>query len=183
MQNETPTPQAQAPPPKSGLQTKHIVLILGAVLIVAAAVVTVVLLTRPAPAPPADTGGSRVITEANVDEIDAEIQAKVDDGMFATWMNMSWHFPNGKSASDNAIMGNSEGNHYPFWFDLARSDTGEIIYTSGLIRVGTQLKEIILEKSVPAGTYDAVVTIHMVDDFGNDIASDIGFNIQLIIDN
>jgi hypothetical protein len=180
MQTETPTPQAQSPPPpppKTGLQTKHIVLILGIVVVIAAAVVAVVLLTRPAPVEP--VGEFPVINEANVKEITDKVAEKIDKGRFATYFNTTWSFPDGNSASTNAVMGNNASNNYPFWFEL-RVD-GEVVMTSGLLPVGSELAEVKLDKSVPAGTYDAILDIHMVDTDGSEIETNASFDITVIV--
>ena len=110
--------------PERGLGTKHIVLILGIVLIVAAAVVTVILLTRDKPA---DTiAGIPVINADNLADVEEEIREKVEKGMFVTHMNTMWTFPDGESPSDDAVMGNSSANSYPFWFELISG--GEVLF-------------------------------------------------------
>ena len=118
---------------KNGLTTKHVVLILGALAIVCAAVVLAVVLSRgPEPA----VTGARVIDESNLAEITAEIEEKVAKGMFETHMTTTWTFPDGKSPSSDAVMGNSPNNNYPFWFEVTLSDTGETVYASSLLPLG-----------------------------------------------
>jgi hypothetical protein len=176
------SPQSDRNGQGKGLGTKHIVLILGCLLIIAAAVVAVILLTG-REAPNTDTGGIPVINPDNLADVEADIREKVEKGMFATHMNTVWTFPDGKSPSDDAVMGNSGANSYPFWFEVTVD--GETVFTSDLLPVGTQIKEIVLDKDLDAGEYAAVLSIHMVDDTNNNepIESNMGFNITLFIQN
>jgi hypothetical protein len=177
---------AAAAIPAKGLTTKKIILILGALVIVCAAVIVIVLLLRDTgkdiqsgPVP----GGMPIVDESNLAEIKAELEEKVAKGMFETYMSTTWTFPDGKSPSGDAVMGNSASNNYPFWFTVTLKDTGDVVYTSSLLPVGSQLAEIVLEKDLGAGTYPAVVTIHMVEENGAEVESNMGFNITLIVKN
>ncbi|MDR0857615.1 MAG: hypothetical protein LBN97_01130 [Oscillospiraceae bacterium] len=171
---------SNAKAPKAGLQTKHIVLILGIVVVIAAAAVAVILLTRDK-APEVASSGSviPVIDESNAEEITSQINQKVADGMFTTYMSTTWTFPDGKSPASDATMGNDPSNHYPFWFTLTVND--EEVYKSSLLPVGMVMKEIKLSKVLEAGTHNAVMMINMVDNDGNPLPSDVGFNITLVI--
>ena len=172
---------------KKGLTGKHVALILGLFLILAAAAVIIVFLLRPAPQIElAATGvptGNYIVTEANVTSIRDTLQAEIDRGMFSTFMNTTWTFPNGNSPSIDAVMGNSERNKFPFWFTLTLYGTDEVIYTSGLLPVGTRLAEIILDVPLPQGIYSAVVDINMIDDDGIQVETDLGLGITLVIQN
>jgi hypothetical protein len=168
----------QPPPKKKELSGKQVTLILGSVAIVAAAVVAIVLLTRPAEAP---ASAVRVIDQAYVTEIQEDIQDKVDQGMFETYMTTTWSFASGESPSSDAVMGNSVNNNYPFWFELTLADTGEVLFESGLLPVGTQIESITLSKDLPAGRYAAKVSIHMVDENNNPIDTNAAFNVTLNI--
>jgi hypothetical protein len=164
--------------PARGLSTKHIVLILGSLIIVCGAVVAAMVLLRPAESA---TAGMPVIDESNLDEITREIEEKVAKGMFETHMNTTWTFPDGKSPSSDAVMGNASSNHYPFWFEVTAGTEG-LVYTSSLLPVGSQIAEIILDKDLEPGAYPAVVTIHMMEEDGTEVESNMGFNITLIVE-
>jgi hypothetical protein len=170
---------------KKGLSTKHIVLILGALVIVCAAVIAIILLTRPTSDIMDNNAplGNLVVDEGNVADIQSQIDEKVAKGMFETHMNMTWTFPDGEKASSDAVMGNSANNNYPFWFELTLDDTGEVVYTSSLLPVGAALKEIILSEDLDAGTYPATIYIHMIDENNEPVESNMGFGITLVIQN
>ena len=121
-----------------------------------------------------------ILTEANVRDIQRDIEEKVALGMFETHMNTTWRFPDGRSASSNAIMGNSPSNNFAFWFTLTLPN-GDEIYRSGLLPVGTELAEIVLDTVLSAGTYNAVVSINMVQDDGTPVENNMGINVTIII--
>ncbi|MDR1604800.1 MAG: hypothetical protein LBS10_08465 [Gracilibacteraceae bacterium] len=154
---------------------KKTVLILGIVAIVCAAAVAAFVLTREKPA----ASNMPIINEENVAAIEAEIRDKVEKGQFETHMNTIWTFPDGKSASTDAVMGNSAGNNYPFYFEVIVN--GDAVFTSGLLPVGSQMKEITLDKDLDAGTYPAVVKIHLVDENNEPMDSQVGFDITLVV--
>jgi hypothetical protein len=163
------------------------VLIIVGIVLVCATAVTIVFLLRSGDAeeepPPVVVSGARVITPENVHEISMEIAEKVERGMFETYMNTTWTFPDGKSASSDAVMGNSVNNRFAFYFTVTLNDTDETVFTSGLIPVGTQIAEIVLEKDLAAGTYPAVVVVNMIDDDGEPVETNTGINVTLIIRN
>ncbi len=160
------------------LETKHIILIFGSLIIICAAILIAIFLLKDKP-----ETVTPVVTADNLTQIQGEIKDKVAKGMFMTHMNTTWNFPDGKAASSNAVMGNATGNTYPFWFTLTLADTDEAIYQSGLLPVGQQLSEIKLDKDLDKGTYPAVVNIQMIDENGEEMESNMGFNITLIVEN
>lgn len=170
---------------KKRLTGKHVALILGTLVIVAAAVVAILLLLRQEPEPEMviEPLGIPVINMENVEEITAQIAEKVQRGMFETHMNVVWTFPDGRSPSSDAVMGNSANNHYPLYFTVTLSDTGETVFTSGLMPVGTRIAEITLDRELPRGDYDAIVGINMIDDDGMPMEGNMGINITLVIMN
>jgi hypothetical protein len=178
--------KGQSKAEKSGLTGKHVALILGSVAIVSVAVVIIILLTRSKEVtqmyiPPNNVpGGAMLVTEENILDIEREVDEKVTLGMFETHMNTTWIFPDGRSPSSNAVMGNSPKNNFAFWFTVTLPD-GEVLFTSGLLPVGMEIAEIKLDRSLAAGTYNAVVTINMVQDDGTPVESNMGINVEIII--
>jgi len=164
-----------------GLTTKKIILIFGCLVIVCAAVIAAVLLLRKP-----DTNAVMampVVDQNNVSQISEQVSQKVADGMFETHMNTNWKFPNGKSPSSNAVMGNSASNKYPFWFTVTLKDTKEVVYKSSVLPLGSQIKEVKLDKNLKKGSYDALVTVNMVKDDGTAVDSNMGFNVTLTVEN
>ena len=56
---------------------------------------------------------------------------------------------------------NPEANsgYYSMTFELSLEDTGEVLFTSGLILPGKRLTTITLHAPVPAGEYNAILTV------------------------
>lgn len=54
---------------------------------------------------------------------------------------------------------NPEGNPCYFTFELALKDTGEVLYTSGLVPPGQVISSITLSRALSAGEYNAVIRI------------------------
>ncbi|GHV12549.1 hypothetical protein FACS1894219_05670 [Clostridia bacterium] len=167
-----------------GLQNKYIILTLGVLVIIGAVVITIFLLTKESSddVPVAtNSWGTPVINEDNVADIKEALDEKIASGMFETYMNTTWTFPSGKAPSNDAIMGNSVNNNYPFWFEVVVSETNNVVYTSSLLPVGTSLKEIVLSENLEKGEYPAVAVIHRVDENGVPVGSDVSFTITLVI--
>jgi|GEM_PF-6399825 len=176
-------------PKKKGLSTRAVVLIVVLAVLISGTVLAVAMIMRPSATiieiqpTPMSQGGVQIITGENVVEIEQSVRESVARGMFRTYMNTTWSFPDGRSASTNAVMGNSSSNNYPFWFEVMLSGTNEVVLTSGLLPVGTQMAEIKLDTPLAKGEYPAVVQIHMIDEDNETVESNMGFAITLIIVN
>jgi len=81
---------------------------------------------------------------------------KVAEGMFECKMTTSWVFEDGKSESPNAYVANVENNLHTIYFDVYEKATEELLYSSPMLPVGTELDNIKLEKELQKGEYDAV---------------------------
>jgi hypothetical protein len=106
-----------------------------------------------------------LVTEDNLDEVISELEtppANVPQ-YFTANMNSTWTFPDGQTSAD-AYVGNFTGNETPLYFDVSLTDTGETIYESPVIPLGSQLNGITLKRSLPDGVYSADVVYHLIDD-------------------
>lgn len=155
--------------PKKKSKTTIILLIVLIVVVLVAAGIIIYLLTReddkPDDGPP--DGRGTVVTEDNLDEILKATQNP--DAYYTTSMSIDWHFK-GKTSSD-AFVENVTKNSRTVYFDLVRTDTGEMIYSSAYIPVGKKLNGVTLEKELEPGTYDTIMTYHLVDDDKKEVAS------------
>jgi len=115
--------------------------------------------------------GNYVIDESNLAEIKDLMSAKVKEGMFELNMNNIWSFPDGKSSSSDAYIANSKANSKSLYFDLILDDSGDTIYTSTVLPVGTSLKQLKLEKELSSGTYVATCTYHLLNEDGTESSS------------
>jgi len=165
---------------KMQLTGKGKALIIGTVIICAAVVAYFALRDTTDIILDGDVPMGLMLTEANVRDMERAVEESVALGMFETHMNTTWRFPDGKSPSNNAVMGNSPNNNFSFWFTITLS-TGQMVYESGLIPVGTELAELILDEELTDGRYDAVVQINMVQDDGTPVDNNMGINVVLVI--
>ena len=100
--------------------------------------------------------------EADTDKIIASLNEKVEEGMINISMNTSPNFRDGTSAG-NLMIVNESINRYPQVVEITRSDTGEMIYKSGAIPVGSKIESDTLDVDLAAGTYECTAMFHNVD--------------------
>lgn len=114
-----------------------------------------------------------VVNEDNVEDVLAQLEQRepVPVGYYEAIMNSTWNFAAGDAVSDNAYVENAESNTNPVYFDVTLADTEETIYESPILPVGTHLDEIKLDTNLPAGTYDCILTYHLLDEENRSIST------------
>ena len=124
-----------------------------------------------------------VVTPDNVDEMIEKMKNNtVQSGQYEVTMNTTWEFEKGDSASTNAYVENSTSNTNDVYFDIVRSDTGETIFSSPTIPVGSHLENITLDSPLEAGTHACVLTYHLLDENGEPI-SKLNINLEIVVNN
>ncbi|MGN0327449.1 MAG: hypothetical protein ACI4D4_00575 [Lachnospira sp.] len=124
-----------------------------------------------------------VVTPDNIEELRAANRETVAPGSYDVSMNSTWNFSNARSASSNAFVQNLLSNSNTVKFTVKRKDSGNVIYTSPYIPVGSSLSNIKLEDgSLNKGTYPCVVTYHLVDEEYRELSS-VSINISVVIEN
>ena len=139
----------------------------GLVIVVA---VIILLLLRSCGAPANDPGGIEFDPsateggwdEADTDEIIAGLNEKVEAGMINISMNTSPVFADGTSEGSLMIV-NEAVNNYPQVVEISRDDTGELIYKSGAIPVGSKIESAKLSVDLDPGTYKCTALFYNVD--------------------
>lgn len=121
-----------------------------------------------------------IVDEDNAGDIMDEMSEKVSKGMFECKMTTAWTFDDGKSESPNAYVANVENNLYTLYFDVYEEATNDLLYSSPMLPVGTELKNFKLDKELPAGEYDAVVMYTMVDENLEEV-SNVGFKVTITV--
>lgn len=137
-----------------------IVLVICLVLIVVLCVIIYLLLHREDDKPKRNV----VVNEDNVGQVLQEIGERVPAGNYQVTMNSTWHFKSADEPSEDAYVENSKANQNPVYFAITRSDTEETIFESPIIPVGSHLDNIDLDSELSVGTYDCVLTYHLLDD-------------------
>lgn len=128
-----------------------------------------------------------VVTEDNVNqviEVLEEKEEKIKPGYFEVTMNGVWNFKDGSLPSDNAYVENSNANSNAVYFDVVRRDTGDVVYESPILPVGTGLNSdsIVLMDDLDAGTYECVCVYHLLDE-DNVPISETKIVVTLVVEN
>ena len=114
------------------------------------------------------------------EEIAEKLNEKVAEGMINISMNTAPYFENGK-AEGNVMIVNESINNYPQKVQIVRNDTGEQIYESGAIAVGSKIERAKLDVVLPAGTYECTAYFHNLDPETGDIIGTAGAIITITI--
>ena len=96
------------------------------------------------------------------EEVEARLNEKVAEGMINISMNTAPYFEDGK-AEGNIMIVNESINNYPQQVEFIRNDTGEQIYQSKAIPVGSKIERAALDVELPAGTYECTAMFHNLD--------------------
>ena len=116
------------------------------------------------------------------EEIEAALNNKVAEGMINISMNTAPYFENG-TAEGNLMLVNESINNYPQKVQIVRNDTGEQIYKSDAIAVGSKIERAKLDVELPAGTYECTAYFHNLDPETGDIIGTAGAIITITIKN
>ena len=116
------------------------------------------------------------------EEIAEKLNEKVAEGMINISMNTAPYFENGASEG-NVMIVNEAINNYPQKVQIIRNDTGEQIYESGAIAVGSKIEHAKLNTTLPAGTYECTAMFHNLDPVSGEIIGTAGAIINITIKN
>lgn len=97
-------------------------------------------------------------------------------------MNASPVFENGQ-AEGNLMIVNETVNRYPQQVVITLNDTGETIYISAAIPVGSKIAADTLDVDLEAGSYDCTAMFHSLDPDTGAILGSAGANITITIQN
>lgn len=162
---------------------KKVVIIL---LIVAVAVLAACLVwqNRPKEAPSAERDPNAALGQLegkSGQEVVDELNKIVEQGMFNVAINTKVKMENGKSEADLRIE-NIPANHYLMKVQITLDDTGEVIYTSGLIEPNYHIQSAKLDKELGKGTYKATALFMACDMETGDVVgkASVQFEIQVL---
>ena len=120
------------------------------------------------------------LRQKSKEEILAELNRQVADGMINISMNMNPSFENSRSKG-NLLIHNSETNKYPQIVEIILDETGETIYKSGLIKVGKRINEAKLGAELPAGEYACTAYFNAVNEESKEIVGKAAAKIVITI--
>ena len=116
------------------------------------------------------------------EEIAEKLNEKVAEGMINISMNTAPYFENG-TAEGNVMIVNESINNYPQQVEFIRNDTGEQIYQSKAIPVGSKIEHAALDVELPAGTYECTAMFHNLDPETGEIIGTAGAIITITVKN
>ncbi len=125
-----------------------------------------------------------LVTPDNVDEMIAALDAAevTPSGSYEVKMNSEWRFRDSSQPSYNAFVSNVINNTQDVFFDVIENESGDTIYMSPIIPVGSALENITLDKDLVAGTYACTLIYHLLDDNGDEFSS-LRIAIDIVIEN
>lgn len=165
-----------------------IVIAFFAVVVIALMGVIIYLLNRDGGDGRRDVGTQRkvadsvrtVIDEDSASNVMEQMREEVAEGMFECQMSMTWTFADGKAESKDAYVANSVNNTHPIYFDVYMKDTEELLYSSPILPVGTNLTDFKLDQELPAGSYQATVMYSLLEDADSqEVISRAGFVVTI----
>ena len=116
------------------------------------------------------------------EEIAEKLNEKVAEGMINISMNTAPYFEDGK-AEGNVMIVNESINNYPQQVEFIRNDTGEQIYQSKAIPVGSKIERAALDVELPTGTYECTAMFHNLDPISGEIIGTAGAIITITVKN
>ena len=116
------------------------------------------------------------------EEIAEKLNEKVAEGMINISMNTAPYFENG-TAEGNVMIVNEAINNYPQQVEFIRNDTGEQIYQSNAIPVGSKIERAKLDVVLPTGTYECTAYFHNLDPESGEIIGTAGAIITITVKN
>ena len=116
------------------------------------------------------------------EEIAEKLNEKVAEGMINISMNTAPYFENG-TAEGNVMIVNESINNYPQKVQIVRNDTGEQIYESNAIPVGSKIERAKLDVVLPTGTYECTAYFHNLDPESGEIIGTAGAIITITVKN
>lgn len=96
------------------------------------------------------------------EEMQAELDRQVEEGMFNISIASVIQFADG-SSSGTAYIENVPGNRYNMQVTITDDDTGEVLYESGVLQPNQYIESITLTKDLDAGTYAATANFKALD--------------------
>lgn len=109
-----------------------------------------------------DVDANDDFSEKSKEEIEKELNEKVQAGYINISMNLAPEFETGTSEG-NLMIVNEDINNYPQVVQIYVKDSGELVYESKLIPVGTKIDTGKLLVDLDKGEYPCVAYFHNVD--------------------
>lgn len=161
-----------SPAPRKASSFLKIGIIYGCIAFVLAVTITAFALSPlQNPQPDTQKNGDVLVIPDNVDGTLTQLQGANSDSSYTPSMNIDWYFEHGASPSSNAYVENVSENSNTVYFEVLLANTGEIVYSSPYIPVGSILEHPTLTVDLDAGTYSGICVYHLVDNNNNELST------------
>lgn len=153
----------QSAPAKTNSSKRTVLVVLGVVIAAIAIWLLVWIFACGGPGifdPNAQNGQAPYKTQ---EEIQAELDRTVEEGMFNISIASAIQFEDGASEG-TAYIENVPGNHYLMKVTITDDDSGEVLYESGVLKPNQFIEKIALAKDLDAGMYPATATFTAMDE-------------------
>lgn len=153
-------------------------------------IVLVILLLRACPGQPAEDPGLERDQNASLgqlenktqEEIQAELDRIVEEGMFNISINPNPIFESGEAEGDLRIE-NIPANHYNMSVTITLDETGEVIYQTGIIEPNHYIQNDVLDVVLTKGSYSATATFTAYDAETNAVVGQAAAKITILVQN
>lgn len=135
-------------------------------------------------------GGTTMVLDSNaveggiegksLQEMVDEMQEKTDKGSIIVNFANDMVFPDGTSDGDIKL-GNPVENIYPMQFIVSLTETGDVVYESDLIPVGSHIKTFKLAKDLDKGVYPAILTYKAYDEEAKEFVSHVSVAVTITV--
>lgn len=166
---------------------KKSMVLIGGIVVVLVAIIGVLLFLLLKKAEPEKEEAPSVYTinEANYQQIREDMDAEVREGYFETYMKTEWTFSDGTSETTDAVLGNSPNNTKPIRCEIQLAETGQVVFATGVLPVGTQVPPFKLDVDLDPGTYSAVCMVYLLNEAEDGTYTDYssaGFNVTITVE-
>lgn len=163
-------------------EKKTVLVVCILVFVVLLAAVIYLLVTRKSDKDDSTINRNIVVNKDNVEQILQELETEelIPLGYYEVTMNSTWLFPSGDIPSSNAYVENVKTNTNAVYFDVERKDTGEIVYESPILPVGSHLDNITLNTNLENGMYECILIYHLLDEENRDVDT-LKMTVKLIV--
>lgn len=128
-------------------------------LLVAGVCAGIYFTQHPESSPWYDADAADGIAGIHGDDLQAYLDAKVEEGMMNITVLNTISFPEGTLKPGEAGFNNLAANHYDQKLSISLDDTGEVVYESGAIKPGQNIQYITLNRNLDSGTYAATASV------------------------
>ena len=123
-----------------------------------------------------------VLSSKSNDEIQAELNKIVEEGMFNISIADTIVFQN-STQEGQARIENIKANPYHMRVEIIIDDTGQTVYQSGGLIPGSYIENIKLSQKLPAGTYPATALFSAYDQSDLSVVGQAAAKIKIVVEN